>query len=142
MRGMLDDVLHRSALAQSQLLRGGALSVEELTRAYLERIERIDPRLSAFVHRSFAGAVALARGLDRARLRDPGALRGPLWGLPTAMKDIHMVRGMTLRLGSRAFRHVWSPVDDVSTTAVRRAGMVLTGKLATSELAILPFIDT
>lgn len=53
-----------------------------------------------------------------------------------------MVRGMALRLGSRAFRHVWSPVDDVSTTAVRRAGMVLTGKLATSELAILPFIDT
>jgi amidase len=53
-----------------------------------------------------------------------------------------MVRGMFLRMGSRAFKYLWSPFDDVSTAAVRRAGMVVTGKLSTSELAILPVVDT
>jgi amidase len=138
---MLDDVILRSALAQSQLVRGGAISAEELTRAYLDRIERLDPKLSAFVQLTPERAVASARALDRRR-RARGERRGPLWGLPTAMKDIHQVRGMFLRLGSRAFRYLWSPVDDASTAAVRRAGMVLTGKLSTSELAILPVVDT
>ena len=138
----MDDVLDRSALDQSKLLRSGAVSVLELTRACLARADRLDPSLGAYVERTPRRALARARALDAERLRDPSAPRGPLWGLCTAMKDIHLSRGTFARLGSRAFRYVWSPVDDVSTAAVRRAGMVLTGKLATSELAILPFIDT
>ena len=139
---MLDDVLDRSALAQSALLRGGSVSVEELTRACLDRIARRDPSLHAFVQQIPRRALATARSLDAERRRDPGAARGPLWGLPTAMKDIHLTRGMFARLGSRSFRYLWSPIDDVSSAAVRRAGLVMLGKLATSELAILPIIDT
>ncbi len=138
----MDDVITRPALAQSALLREGALSVEALTRACLERIERLDPRFHAFVQYEPERALDAARALDRARTKDRGAARGPLWGLVTAMKDIHLTRGMFARLGSRAFRHLWSPVDDLSSAAVRRAGMVIAGKLATSELAILPVIDT
>jgi len=138
----LDDVLDRSALAQSSLLRDGSVSVEELTRASLDRIARRDPQLHAFVQQIPRRALATARSLDAERRRDRSAARGPLWGLPTAMKDIHMTRGMFVRLGSRSFRYLWSPIDDVSSAAVRRAGMVMLGKLATSELAILPFIDT
>lgn len=134
------DVIARPALEQSALLRQGAISVEELTRAYLARIERLDPRLNAFTQYTPDRAVRTARALDRARRR--GHARGPLWGLPTAMKDIHLTRGMFARLGSRAFKYLWSPVDDLSSAAVRRAGMVITGKLSTSELAILPVIDT
>lgn len=138
----MSSLLDRSALEQSTLLRGGAVSVEELTRAYLDRIARRDRSISAFVQFIPRRALATARALDRDRLRNRGAHRGPLWGLPTAMKDLHMARGTFTRLGSHAFRHLWSPVDDLSTAAVRRAGMVLTGKLSTSELAILPFVHT
>lgn len=138
----MNDVLERSALDQSKLLRDGAVSVEELTRAYLDRIARRDPALSAFVQTIPRRALATARALDRARRRDPHATRGPLWGLPTAMKDLHQTRGTFVRVGSRAFRYLWTPFDDASSAAVRRAGMVMTGKLATSELAILPFVDT
>lgn len=53
-----------------------------------------------------------------------------------------MVRGMFVRLGSRAFRYLWSPVDDSTARSIRDAGMVITGKLTTSELAILPFVHT
>lgn len=139
---MLDDVLDRSALDQSALLRSGEVSVEELTRACLDRMDRRNPQFNAFVERIPRRALAAARALDRSRRRDPGAARSPLWGVPTAMKDIHLTRGMFVRLGSRSFRYLWSPVDDVSSAAVRRAGMVMVGKLATSELAILPFVHT
>lgn len=136
----MEDIIRLSALQQSALLRGGSVSVAELTRAYLDRIERLDPSLNAFVQYIPGRAMATAQALDRARRR--GEAAGPLWGLPTAMKDLHLTRGMFVRLGSRAFRHLWSPFDDASSAAVRRAGMVMTGKLATSELAILPIIDT
>lgn len=138
----MDDVILRSALDQSALLRRGEVSVEALTRAYLARIERLEPRYSAFVQYTPERALARARRLDRERAKHRYAPRGPLWGLPTAMKDIHLARGMFARLGSRSFRYLWSPVDDLSTAAVRRAGMVIAGKLTTSELAILPVIDT
>jgi amidase len=136
---VLEDVVQRSALAQSQLLRGRAVSVEELTRAYLDRIERLDPRLSAFTELAAGPSLAAARAMDQGRGPRRGGL---LWGLPTAMKDLHMVRGMSLRLGSRAFRYLRSPVDDATSAALRRAGLLLTGKLSTSELAILPFVET
>jgi amidase len=138
----VDDVISRTALAQSALLRDGSVSVEALTRAYHARIERLDPRFSAFVQFAPERSLAQARALDGARSRDPKAAKGPLWGLLTGMKDLHMVRGMHVRLGSRAFRHLWSPFDDLTTSAVRRAGMIVAGKLSTSELAILPVVDT
>ena len=137
----MEDVITRSAIAQSALVREGQLSVESLTRAYLDRVERLDPRFNAFAQYAPGHALATARALDRARARDRSIARGPLWGVPTAMKDIHLSKGMFARLGSRSFRYLWSPIDDVSTAAVRRAGMVIMGKLATSELAILPVID-
>src|SRR5690242_7396086 len=102
----MDDVLHQSALEQSALVRSAALSATELTRAYLARIEAVEPRLSAFAELAPERALTAAQQLDRERSRDPGAARGPLWGLPTAMKDVHLVRGFHCRVGSRAFRWV------------------------------------
>jgi amidase len=138
----LEEVARLSALDQSALLRSGEVSVEELTRACIARIARWEPELGAFVDQASRRAVMAARALDRDRRRNPSAPRSPLWGLPTAMKDIQLVRGMPMRLGSRAFRYAWSPFDDVSTRALRDAGLVILGKLATSEMAILPFVDT
>jgi amidase len=138
----MDDVIARPAIEQSRLLRTGALSVEALVRAYHARVERLDPRFGAFVQYAPERALREARARDAARARDPNTVRGPLWGLVTAMKDLHLVRGMFARMGSRAFRYFWSPVDDVTTRSLRRAGMVLSGKLSTSELGILPVVDT
>lgn len=138
----MDDVITRPALAQAALLRAGEVSVEALARAYHARVERLDPRFSAFVQYAPERALRRARALDAERARDKSAPRSPLWGLVTALKDLHLVRGMFVRMGSRAFRHLWSPVDDLTTRALRGAGMVVTGKLSTSELGILPVVDT
>ena len=66
----MDDVITRTALAQSALLRDGSVSVEALTRAYHARIERLDPRFSAFVQFAPERSLAQARALDVARSRD------------------------------------------------------------------------
>lgn len=138
----MDDLLAQSAVAQSAALRRGDLSVEELTHAYLQRIEQLQPRLAAFVQFEPERSLVMARRLDAQRRRGRASDGGALWGLPTAMKDIHLTRGYFARLGSRAFRYLWSPIDDLSSAAVRRAGMVLLGKISTSELAVLPVVDT
>ncbi|MDP3275049.1 MAG: amidase [Deltaproteobacteria bacterium] len=138
----MDDLLSLSALDQSAQLRSGACTVRALTERYLTRIEAHGETLSCFVQHEPKRALKHADALDANRSKFPNETRSSLWGLPTAMKDLHMVRGMFTRVGSRAFRFLWSPIDDETTRALRQAGMVITGKLATSELAILPVIHT
>jgi len=140
------DLHRRSALALAALIRRREVSVEEVTRHYLQRIAAADAGpdgpLGAFVELRPERAVTCARRLDRDLARDPSAERGRLFGLPTALKDLHFTRGFYTRAGSRAFRWLWSPFDDVTSRAVRRAGLVILGKLATSELAIMPVVET
>jgi amidase len=135
----MDDLLRQPALAQSAAVRAGRVSVTELTAAYLARIEAREPLVNAFVEVRPERAMAQARALDGKR-RDPA--RGPLWGLPTGLKDLHLTAGFYARMGTTALRHLWSPVDDLTSRAVRRAGMVIVGKLTTSELGILPYVET
>ncbi len=141
-RGPHDELMAQSALDQSAALRRGEVTCEALTAAYLERIAARDGGLGAFVHVNAERALRAARMLDRERRRDPRAPRGPLWGLPTGLKDLHFTAGFPAQMGSRAWRHMRAPMDDVTSKTVRRAGMVITGKLSTSELAILPFVET
>jgi amidase len=138
----IDELLDGSAVEISALARSGEVGCEELTRASLARIDARDGELGAFVHVAAGRALREARALDAARRQDPRAPRGPLWGVPTALKDLHFTYGLPARMGSRAWRWLWSPVDDVTSAAVRRAGMVILGKLATSELGIMPVVET
>ena len=138
----MGDLHELGALEQAALVARGEVSVEELTRVALARIDALDGALGAFVHLRPDAAIRTARRLDADRRRDPGAARGPLFGLPTGLKDLHFTRGFFVRMGSRAFRYLWAPFDDITSATVRAAGMVVVGKLSTSELAILPYVET
>ena len=108
------------------------LSPVEYTADLLARIERLDPRLSAFVTVTAERARADARAAEAAILR--GAA-GPLTGIPVAYKDLYATRGILTTAGS-ALLADWVPGED--STCVRRlqdAGMVLLGKLITHEFA-------
>jgi amidase len=135
----MNDLLKASALEQARRIRAGELSSEELVRAYLGRIDRIDPRISAFVTR-FPRALAAARAKDRQR-REKGVDLPPFHGVPIGVKDLNLARGAFTKMGSRAFRYLWSPVDDVTVAAIRKGGFVLLGKLATSEFGALPVTE-
>jgi amidase len=139
---MSDDLHARSALELGALVARGDLGVVELTRLHLVRVEALNATLGAFVDLRPEAALKSARALDSQRHRAPGAHRSPLFGVPTGIKDLHLTRGFRSRFGTRALPSVHSLVDDVTSAAVRRAGLVILGKLATSELGILPVVET
>jgi amidase len=128
-----------SALELARRLRRRELSSVELTKAALATIARDDPALGTFVE------VAGERALRQARRADALLARhapGAFLGIPTAIKDSDPVRGHFMRVGSRALRWLYTPFDGHVARVCRGAGFVLLGKLATSELTILPVIDS
>jgi len=134
-----DDVLDASALEQARAIRAGSVSSEELTRAYLARIEAQNPRLHAFVEVAWERAPRWARARDVERRR--GGELPPFHGVPIGVKDMSFVRGMYARFGSRGLRYLWSITDDLTVRSLKRAGFVILGKLATSEAGAMPVTE-
>ncbi|HWO41547.1 MAG TPA: amidase [Candidatus Eisenbacteria bacterium] len=114
-------------------LRRGDFSVPELTQACLDRIAAHDEKLHAFITVTAELALKQARKLDQ-ELR-AGVDRGPLHGIPVALKDLYMTRGIRTTCHS-AVRENWIPAED-ATAVVRlaAAGTVLLGKLGMHEFA-------
>jgi amidase len=108
-------------------------------RLYLDRVERMNRGLNAFVAIFPRRALADARAKDR-EARAGGSLPA-FHGVPIGVKDLHFVRFAWSRMGSRAALPIFSPVDDKTTAALRRGGFVLLGKLATSELGAMPVTE-
>ncbi|NUP07509.1 MAG: amidase [Polyangiaceae bacterium] len=135
---MLD--LPASALDIAALVRRRALGSVELCRHYLDNIARVNAELSAFVELHEERALEEARRADYELSRRPAD--PPVFcGLPTGIKDHENLRFCFSRVGSRALSWVYSPFDGAVASACRRAGFVFFGKLATSELTILAFVD-
>jgi amidase len=128
------------ALEQARLVRTGAVSSAELVAETLARIHRINPRYGAFVS-VFDRAIAVARRKDRRRRGGRGDLP-PFHGVPIGIKDLNVVRWTVTRFGSRAVPALPLPVDDFTVAALRRAGFVIVGKLATSEFGTMPVTET
>lgn len=134
--------LPESALAIAKLVRTRQLSALELTRHYLKVVAARNPRLHAFVEVHEDRALRAARRADEEAQRLRGVRAWPTFlGLPTGIKDHENLAFHFSRVGTKAFGFVYAPFDGYVAKACRRAGFVFFGKLATSELTILPFID-
>jgi aspartyl-tRNA(Asn)/glutamyl-tRNA(Gln) amidotransferase subunit A len=109
------------------------VSPVELTTAYLERIDRLNPTLTAYVEVTADRALA-----DAATLADEviaGKLRGPLHGVPIALKDLVDTAGIPTRAGTLGYQDRVPDTDAAIARRLREAGTVLLGKTATHELA-------
>lgn len=128
-----------TALSLAASIRTGELSCREVTRYFLDRIDRLDPELSAFVDVWPRRSLLAATQLDlRLRLsRDVP----PLFGVPVGIKDVHLVRGAPTRFGSRALPVFPSPVDDRVVGTMRAARMVMVGKVSSSEMGVMPVTE-
>jgi amidase len=135
-----NDILAATALEQAGMIRARAISSEELTRLYLDRIARLNPTLNAFVSVFRRRALADAREKDKF-VRSGGTLP-TFHGVPIGIKDLNFVRGAWTRMGSRATLPIFSPVDDKTTASLRLGGFVILGKLATSEMGAMPVVET
>ncbi len=114
-------------------LRAGRLSVEELMRSTLARIEALNPALNAFVSLTDPDRVlAEARALDAefARGDDPG----PLAGIPVGIKDLEDVRGLVTTFGSALWADAApATTDSIEVERLRAAGAIIIGKTNTPE---------
>jgi len=115
-------------------LRSGALTAVELTTAMLSRIEADNERLGAFVTVTGETALAAAEAADTDLAA--GIDRGPLQGIPLAIKDIIATKDAPTTANSRVLDAAWGAEVDAPVTArLREAGAVLVGKATTMEFA-------
>src|SRR5437660_1847734 len=115
------------------------ISPIEATRACLDRIERLDGRIHAFITVDAESALATARALE-AELA-AGRSRGSLHGVPLAYKDLCHVPGLPTSCGTKTREYFTSPVECTAVARLREAGAVTLGKLNMTELAMGPFGD-
>lgn len=116
------------------LIASGDLSPVELTRAYLDRIEAIDDRLDSYVTLTPELALSQARQAE-AKIR-AGNYRGPLHGVPIALKDLYDTAGIKTTAMSRVTPDRVPDVDATTVAKLYHAGVVLLGKLAMHEFAL------
>jgi amidase len=135
-----DPILSLTALEQAARIADGTLRSADLVDRYLARIREHDGAINACVAVMERDARREAERADRLRAR--GRIIGPFHGVPTAIKDHHMVRFTRTRIGSRAFDWLWTPTDDDFVQRVRAAGFVIIAKTTMSELGILPIVET
>ena len=126
--------LHDLTLAEASAAIGaGALSPVALTEALLDRVATLNPRLDAFLLTTADRALAAAT--DAANEIAAGRSRGPLHGVPYALKDIFSTAGIRTTGHSRVCAYTVPTEDAASVAALEQAGGVLMGKLATHEFA-------
>ncbi len=137
----MTDLLDKSATEQATLLADGELSAVELTELYLSRSLKLNEEICAFTYIAKRSARAAAKKWDNDKRRGKQA-PGPLSGVPTGIKDLHFVRGMPTRFGTRALPPIIGAADSAVTKRVRSAGMIVCGKLTTSEFGCMPVTET
>ena len=126
--------LHDLSIAElSRLIAARKLSPVELADALIQRVEDHDGQTRAFITRTFDLARRQARQAE-AEIAS-GRLRGPLHGVPFALKDIYDTKGILTSAHSRIFIDRIPGEDATTTMKLYEAGAVLLGKLATHEMA-------
>ena len=120
-------------------IRAGKLSPVALTRAYLDRIARLDATLRAYITVDADGALAAAAALEREAAG--GAWRGPLHGVPLAHKDLFLIPDLPTSCGTRIDDYFVGAPPCTAVARLRAAGSLTLGKLNMTELALGPFGD-
>ena len=126
------NLLETSVTEIHDAMEDGAVTSEELTNAYIARIEAYDDELNSVIHLNEA-APERARELD-SRLED-GDRAGPLHGIPLVLKDIVNTDDMPTTAGNVLFEDVIPPEDAHITAQFRDAGVVIIAKVNCGEFA-------
>ncbi len=123
------------AAEAARRIRAGTLSPSNLLAACLKRTDAVEPAVAAWVRldRDAAARVAVQRDIEARE----GRFMGPLHGVPVALKDIFDAAGVPTTAGAPAWATRTPAVDAPSVAALRGAGAVPMGKLATTPFAYL-----
>ncbi|QVQ51909.1 amidase [Spiractinospora alimapuensis] len=114
-------------------VRAKTLSPVDITEHFLNRIDRIDDHLGAFITVTKDLALEQARNAEARVMRDAPEDLPALCGIPVPVKDLDMVAGQRWTCGSRVYADQRAPVDEEFVAALREAGAVFLGKTNTPE---------
>jgi len=123
------------AMTLADAIRSRQISCVEVMTAYLDHIERLNPRVNAIVALQDRAAL-LVQSEERDRQVKRGELMGPLHGFPLAVKDLEPVKGIRMAMGSAIFRDFIPDADGIMVERLRKAGAVFIGKTNTPEFGL------
>ena len=123
-----------SAAETASAIKSRELSPVEVVQAYLDRIDRLDSRLAAYITVCREEALDDARRAEQSLVR--GEAQGPLFGVPVAVKDQFWTAGILTTNGSKVYQDFVPDEDATIITRIKQAGGILLGKLNLSELAM------
>jgi len=132
--GDLEELAFRPVTELSELVRTRKVTAMQLTRMYLDRLQRHDPQLHAVVTLTESRALAQARAADEEIAR--GGYRGPLHGIPWGAKDLLAVKGYPTTWGAEPYRTQTIDEDAEVVKRLDAAGAVLVAKLTLGALAM------
>ena len=126
----MTDLTRMSAVELSKLIATREASAVEVATAHLDRIAAVDDRVHAFLHVDREGALRAAEAVDR------GEVTGPLAGVPVAVKDVIVTKGVPTTAASKILEG-WKPQYDATVVErLRAAGTVMLGKTNMDEFAM------
>jgi len=129
------DICRLSAVELADKIRQRHLSARAVASAFLDRIEAVNPLVNAIVSlRERADILAEADGADAHLAR--GGEAGSLFGLPIAIKDLALTKGLRTTFGSPIFADFIPDVDDFFVERVRKAGAIIIGKTNVPEFGL------
>ena len=129
------EIVNLDAVALSRAIKSKQVACVEVMNAYLDQIDRLNPRVNAIVS-------LLQRDylLDQARTRDAQIARneylGWMHGFPHAVKDLEPTRGIRTTMGSPLFRNFFPRDDSIMVERIRRAGAIIIGKTNVPEFGL------
>jgi amidase len=127
----MSDLHDLTLLEQAAAIRSREVSPVELVDHYLDRIDRINEDVGAFVH--VAADLARVGAKTAEQQVTDGAELPPLHGVPTAIKDLYLTADMPTSFGTGAFAPMELGIDEAFVAKLREAGTISLGKTATPE---------
>src|SRR6185369_6441439 len=112
------------------------ISARAATQACLDRVEKVDGQVRAFLSYDAADALAQADAADQALAAGTTHQQKPLLGVPIAVKDVIAVKGQPLNCGSKILGKFVSPYDATAILKLKAAGAVIFGRLNMDEFAM------
>ena len=131
MTALPSDPLDQSATALLGLLRSRKLSAAELMAATLDRIAALNPTYNAIVALRDRDSL-----IAEAKTKDSETERGPLFGLPMAVKDLAAAKGLPMTMGSPLLKGFIPEEDSIFVERLREAGAIIIGKTNTPEFGL------